>query len=53
MHHIVSDGWSIGQLLNELSTLYRSYHEGRNDPLPPLSIQYADYALWQRQWFEW
>ena len=50
MHHIVSDAWSLGLMLNELNTLYCSYREDRDDPLPPLPIQYADYALWQRQW---
>jgi amino acid adenylation domain-containing protein/FkbM family methyltransferase len=49
MHHIVSDGWSIGIMVNELSALYQAYASGRDDPLAPLPIQYADYALWQRQ----
>src|SRR5262249_14991721 len=51
-HHIVSDGWSIGVLTRELSALYRAFSQGQDDPLPPLGIQYADYALWQRQWLE-
>jgi amino acid adenylation domain-containing protein len=50
MHHIVSDGWSMGVLVNELSTLYAAFSQGRPDPLPPLPIQYADYAIWQRRW---
>ncbi|UZE26281.1 amino acid adenylation domain-containing protein [Pseudomonas sp. B21-056] len=50
MHHIVSDGWSIGVLTRELVTLYSAYHEGREDPLPALEVQYADYAVWQRRW---
>ena len=50
MHHIVSDGWSLGIFINELSTLYRAYATGQPDPLPPLSMQYADYAIWQRSW---
>ncbi|KRB78918.1 non-ribosomal peptide synthetase [Noviherbaspirillum sp. Root189] len=49
MHHIVSDGWSLGVLTNELSTLYKAYSNGRPDPLPPLAIQYPDYAAWQRR----
>ena len=52
MHHIVSDGWSIGILIRELSTLYAAYREGRANPLPALKIQYADYAQWQRRWLQ-
>ena len=52
MHHIVSDGWSMGIIWNELSVLYSAFLEGRKDPLPKLEIQYADYAVWQRQWIE-
>ena len=50
MHHIVSDGWSMGVLTRELGTLYRAYSQGQADPLPALTIQYADYAVWQRHW---
>ncbi len=50
MHHIVSDGWSIGIMLGELSRLYAADILGEADPLPPLAIQYVDYAQWQRQW---
>jgi amino acid adenylation domain-containing protein len=50
MHHIVSDGWSMGNLAREFSTLYDAFRAGRPDPLPPLAIQYADYGAWQRQW---
>ncbi|TQV81105.1 non-ribosomal peptide synthetase [Aliikangiella coralliicola] len=50
MHHIASDGWSTGILLKEFITQYQSIIEGKSDPLPSLEIQYADYALWQRQW---
>ncbi|TIP69200.1 condensation domain-containing protein, partial [Mesorhizobium sp.] len=49
-HHIVSDGWSMGVLMRELNSLYRAFAAGQDDPLPPLAIQYPDYAAWQRQW---
>ncbi|HEU4557572.1 MAG TPA: amino acid adenylation domain-containing protein, partial [Longimicrobium sp.] len=49
MHHIVSDGWSMGVLDRELSALYVAYREGRESPLPELPVQYADYAVWQRE----
>ncbi|QSX79618.1 amino acid adenylation domain-containing protein [Lysobacter solisilvae] len=51
-HHIVSDGWSTGLLVKEVSALYTAYCKGQDDPLPPLQIQYADYAAWQRQWLQ-
>jgi amino acid adenylation domain-containing protein len=50
MHHAVSDGWSRGVLTREVSALYGALLEGRPSPLPELPIQYADYAVWQRQW---
>jgi amino acid adenylation domain-containing protein len=49
MHHIVSDGWSMGVFLRELSALYEAYREGQESPLPELAVQYADYAVWQRE----
>ncbi|KAG0195874.1 hypothetical protein BGX28_000459, partial [Mortierella sp. GBA30] len=49
-HHIISDGWSIGVLMRELSELYSSFSVGGSDPLQPLGVQYPDYAAWQRQW---
>lgn len=52
MHHVISDAWSLGLLSTELAALYRRYREGGDDPLPPLPVQYADYALWQRQWLQ-
>ena len=52
MHHIVSDGWSMGVLINELSALYGAFLGGEEDPLPELNLQYADYAVWQREWIE-
>ncbi|MEA2693436.1 MAG: hypothetical protein QOJ16_2823, partial [Acidobacteriota bacterium] len=50
LHHIISDGWSMGILVREVSALYQTFREGRPSPLPPLPVQYADYAVWQRQW---
>nr|QEO74524.1 condensation domain-containing protein [uncultured bacterium] len=49
-HHIVFDGWSIGIFARELSALYGARIAGRPSPLPPLAIQYADFAARQRQW---
>ncbi|WP_019304711.1 non-ribosomal peptide synthetase, partial [Xanthomonas oryzae] len=49
MHHIVSDGWSMGVFVRELGALYAAFLQGRDDPLPPLRVQYADYSSWQRQ----
>ncbi|HVR98391.1 MAG TPA: amino acid adenylation domain-containing protein, partial [Thermoanaerobaculia bacterium] len=50
MHHIVSDGWSMGVLVREIAALYTAAAEGRFSPLPELPIQYADFAVWQRGW---
>src|SRR5262249_23682038 len=50
MHHIVSDGWSMGVLIREIGALYEAYSEGRESPLEELEIQYADYAAWQKEW---
>lgn len=49
MHHIVSDGWSLGVIERELDALYDAFRTGRQSPLPALSIQYIDYAIWQRR----
>jgi acyl-CoA synthetase (AMP-forming)/AMP-acid ligase II/acyl carrier protein len=49
MHHIISDGWSIGILIRELAVLYKTFSTGKPSPLPNLPIQYADFAYWQRQ----
>jgi amino acid adenylation domain-containing protein/non-ribosomal peptide synthase protein (TIGR01720 family) len=50
IHHIVSDLWSHGLLLQELSVLYGAFVHGQPSPLPELAVQYADYAQWQRDW---
>src|SRR4028118_1490901 len=52
LHHIVSDGWSIGVLIRELGTLYTAYTNNQPSPLPELPIQYADFAHWQREWLQ-
>ncbi|RMD89983.1 MAG: amino acid adenylation domain-containing protein [Calditrichaeota bacterium] len=51
MHHIISEVWSLTILFKELEVLYEAYLKGQKSPLPELSIQYADFASWQRQWF--
>ena len=50
MHHIVSDGWSWGVLESELTAIYRAFSAGQPSPLPPLPIQYVDFAVWQQDW---
>jgi amino acid adenylation domain-containing protein len=50
MHHIASDGWSMGVLVREVTALYAAYAESRPSPLPELAVQYADFAAWQRSW---
>ncbi|HEX8272300.1 MAG TPA: amino acid adenylation domain-containing protein, partial [Longimicrobiaceae bacterium] len=50
MHHVVSDGWSLGVFFGELSALYGAFREGRGSPLPEPAVQYGDYAVWQRAW---
>ena len=52
MHHIVSDGWSMGVLYRELSVLYRAFTNAQPSPLSDLPIQYADFAVWQRKWLQ-
>src|SRR6201991_5049043 len=50
LHHIVSDGWSKGILIKEVSALYKAFGQGETSPLPELPIQYADFGAWQRGW---
>jgi Condensation domain len=52
MHHIVSDGWSMEILIGEVEVLYRAYIAGEPSPLEDLPIQYADFAVWQREWLK-
>ncbi|WP_086691624.1 amino acid adenylation domain-containing protein [Nostoc sp. T09] len=52
IHHIVSDGWSMGVFIQELATLYATFCAGETSRLPELPIQYADFAVWQRQWLQ-
>jgi acyl-CoA synthetase (AMP-forming)/AMP-acid ligase II len=50
MHQVVGDGWSLGVFVEELATLYDAFAAGRQSPLTPPPIQYADFAVWQRRW---
>ena len=52
MHHSVSDGWSTGIFFKELVALYQAFKQGKESPLAPLALQYADYAHWQREWLQ-
>jgi amino acid adenylation domain-containing protein len=52
MHHIVADGWSVGVFWNELTTLWHAFERRQPSPLAELPLQYADYAVWQRNWLE-
>jgi len=52
MHHIVSDGWSMNVMAGELARVYESLRAGVPSSLPELEIQYADYAVWQREWLQ-
>ncbi|HEX8091098.1 MAG TPA: amino acid adenylation domain-containing protein, partial [Blastocatellia bacterium] len=49
MHHIISDGWSLNLITEEIAAIYEAYREGRPAPLPPLPVQYADFAIWERE----
>jgi acyl-CoA synthetase (AMP-forming)/AMP-acid ligase II len=50
IHQVIGDGWSLGVLVNELTALYDAFFAGEASPLAPLSIQYGDFAYWQRHW---
>ncbi|MEP6911124.1 MAG: amino acid adenylation domain-containing protein, partial [bacterium] len=50
MHHAISDDWSMGVFMNELTALYEDFKTGRKPELQPLQLQYADFAIWQRDW---
>ncbi len=52
IHHIASDGWSVGLFVREVAVLYEAFSQGKPSPLPELPIQYADFAIWQRQWLQ-
>ncbi|MGP0067608.1 MAG: amino acid adenylation domain-containing protein [Isosphaeraceae bacterium] len=52
MHHAISDGWSIGILIREVSALYEAFRLGEPPPFPELPVQYVDYAVWQRNWLQ-
>ncbi len=52
IHHIISDGWSMNILVQELATLYHAFNAGQPNPLPALPIQYPDFAAWQRNWLQ-
>lgn len=52
MHHIITDGWSLNVLRRELHLLYDAFASGRPSPLPEPGLQYADFAVWQREWLQ-
>ncbi len=52
LHHIVSDGWSNGVLAREMGAIYGAFAQGKPSPLPDLTLQFADFALWQRSWVD-
>ncbi|HEU4766139.1 MAG TPA: condensation domain-containing protein, partial [Pyrinomonadaceae bacterium] len=51
IHHIISDGWSLGVMVREVGVLYEAFYKGETSPLPEMAIQYKDYAVWQQQPF--
>ena len=50
MHHIISDGWSVGIITDEMGSIYQALVQRTDSPLPPLPVQYGDYACWQKEW---
>ena len=52
MHHIVSDGWSLGILNQEISSLYKAFLAGKSSPLAKLPVNYADFSVWEKQWLK-
>ncbi|APR77528.1 Siderophore biosynthesis non-ribosomal peptide synthetase [Minicystis rosea] len=52
MHHVVTDGWSLGVILHEIAVLYGAFARGEPSPLADLDVQYVDWAVWQRRWLE-
>ncbi|WP_164021876.1 non-ribosomal peptide synthetase, partial [Pyxidicoccus trucidator] len=52
MHHVVSDGWSMGVLVGEIGALYQAFSSGQPSPLRELPVQYADFSVWQRSWLQ-
>jgi len=52
IHHIASDGWSVGLFIKEVAALYEAFSQDQPSPLPELPIQYADFAIWQRHWLQ-
>jgi hypothetical protein len=52
IHHIISDGWSLGVFVEELTNLYRAYSAGAQSALPPLPVQYGDFAAWHKNWLD-
>ena len=52
LHHIIADGWALGIIIREFTALYEAFAAHQPNPLPPLSVQYVDYGVWQRQWLD-
>lgn len=52
MHHIISDGWSMGILIREIGLLYNAFSQGKLSPLPDLTLQFGDFARWQQKWLQ-